>query len=189
MGIETLDSWAVKPFLVIATSSLYGDWNRDYISEWFSISLLQLPRYMGIETLSVRFSINKFNIATSSLYGDWNIYSRNHNCCFGYCNFLVIWGLKQILKTFLVFILSYCNFLVIWGLKLRRRSFWVHVWKLLQLPRYMGIETPIMATLRLPMDIATSSLYGDWNKIANINAVYLFILQLPRYMGIETAKR
>ena len=37
---------------------------------------LQLPRYMGIETIAEQEQRNHFDIATSSLYGDWNPHPR-----------------------------------------------------------------------------------------------------------------
>ena len=75
----------------------------------------------------------------------------------------------------------------------------------------MGIETvAALAIAILNTDIATSSLYGDWNIFATIDLERLFIatsslygdwnckgyffefgswLQLPRYMGIETCRQ
>ena len=57
-----------------------------------------------------------------------------------------------------------CNFLVIWGLKLKYQLIFPNVY-VLQLPRYMGIETLIHSQ-------------GGFQHIPR--------LQLPRYMGIET---
>ena len=73
MGIETVKSCVNEvAWIIIATSSLYGDWNHpDYIDK--EPQPLQLPRYMGIETTDVEdIFIVANGIATSSLYGDWN---------------------------------------------------------------------------------------------------------------------
>ena len=37
-------------YILIATSSLYGDWNLPISETTNATNILQLPRYMGIET-------------------------------------------------------------------------------------------------------------------------------------------
>ena len=102
---------------------------------------MQLPRYMGIET--------------SCLF--------HYSCTVYNCNFLVIWGLKRLYAVALRKVYkNHCNFLVIWGLKQLHPLIIIYIY------------------------IATSSLYGDWNKIFLNNRTQFCRLQLPRYMGIET---
>ena len=161
MGIETPFVVALRKDGLIATSSLYGDWNTSIDSIWY-----------------------KYIIATSSLYGDWNSSLSMSDTAYFNCNFLVIWGLKQCTfanmsstirlqlprymgietwtpSCFLIFFIiatsslygdwnwrtpqhiylyqHHCNFLVIWGLK------------------------PLSTSIETQPSIATSSLYGDWN--------------------------
>ena len=56
---------------------------------------------------------------------------------------------------------------------------------LLQLPRYMGIETPILPVKRLAVLLQLPRYMGI-EMLLLLLLLLLCLLQLPRYMGIET---
>ena len=150
---------------------------------------MQLPRYMGIETSSCQNPL-----------------------AFYHCNFLVIWGLKQLDAVIILDIAINCNFLVIWGLKhcttlpfynserlQLPRYMGIETWgifvssfnptDLLQLPRYMGIETRyFLIIVHNSVDCNFLVIWGLKHEVSIKFLIESNKLQLPRYMGIETVE-